>query len=552
LSIDSFPQRVLSAARPQIGSAMLAVGTALYLIAFTNRTFLERAYSYFDNTLALAAFTLGLTCLLAACTLAFSVKYVQKPVLIVLVLSAAAGSWFMDRFGTVIDADMIRNAAETTSSEAAHLVTVPFLLHMIVFGMIPVFLIVWVRVVHLPFPAKVKWNLIAILPLVLVALACGFSGARSIAAVTRLHKDLMFTLNPVMPLANVVSFVMQSGQDGTIVAQPLGTDAHVAASLASGKPRVLVIVVGETARAENFSLGGYGRDTNSELAKRNITYFTDTSSCGTATAVSVPCMFSNLTRRGYSHHAGLANENLLDVLGHAGIVTEWWDDNTGSKGVANRTAYKSFSDANDPRYCLNKECLDDGMVVGLDGWLSKVDHDSVLVLHQMGSHGPAYYQRYPKEFARFQPECKTGDIGSCNASEIVNAYDNTILYTDHVIASIIDTLKGHENEIAPSLIYMSDHGESLGEFGLYLHGAPYMVAPSQQTHVPFILWEGLEMSSIIDDDCLSRRAKEPASHDDLFHTALGMMAVTTSVYRPELDVLSACRRSSRAKSEAAS
>src|SRR3546814_152772 len=183
-------------------------------------------------------------------------------------------------------------------------------------------------------------------------------------------------------------------------------------------------------------------------------------------------MFSNLTRRGYSHHAGLANENLLDVLGHAGIATEWWDDNTGSKGVADRTAYKSFSDANDPRYCRDKECLDDGMVAELDGWLSKVDRDSVLVLHQMGSHGPAYYQRYPRAFAHFQPECKTGEIGSCNASEILNTYDNTILYTDHVIASIIDALKAHERTVAPSLIYMSDHGESLGEFGLYLHGSP--------------------------------------------------------------------------------
>src|SRR3546814_11757298 len=105
------------------------------MITVTYRTFLERAYSYFDNTLAMAAFTLGLTCLLAVCTIAFSVKYVQKPVLILLVLSAVAGSWFMDRFGTVLDVDMMRNAAEPTSSEAAHLVTIPFLLHMIVFGM---------------------------------------------------------------------------------------------------------------------------------------------------------------------------------------------------------------------------------------------------------------------------------------------------------------------------------------------------------------------------------------------------------------------------------
>src|SRR3546814_20701793 len=114
------------------------------------------------------------------------------------------------------------------------------------------------------------------------------------AAVTRLHRGLMLTFNPVVPLGNFVSFVMQSGQDREIVAQPLGTDAKVTAPLASGKPRVLVIVVGETARAENFSLGVYGRDTNPELAKRNITYFTDTTTLGPPPTVSVPRQFSKL------------------------------------------------------------------------------------------------------------------------------------------------------------------------------------------------------------------------------------------------------------------
>jgi lipid A ethanolaminephosphotransferase len=327
------------------------------------------------------------------------------------------------------------------------------------------------------------------------------------------------------------------------VAQPLGTDAHVAGPMASGKPRVLVIITGETARAENFSLGGYQRDTNPELAKRDITYFSDTSSCGTATAVSVPCMFSNLTRRGYSHRAGLANENLLDVLGHAGVQTEWWDSNTGSKGVADRTTYHSFSIANDPRYCKDNECLDDGMVDKLDDWLSKVKGDSVLVLHQLGSHGPTYYLRYPQAFARFTPECRTGELGTCSHEEIVNAYDNTILYTDHIIASVIDKLKAHQSNIAPAMIYMSDHGESLGEHGLYLHGAPYIVAPSQQTHVPFVLWQGTDMKASIDTGCLTSRADEAASHDNLFHTTLGLMAVKTSVYKPDLDVLGACRKS---------
>jgi lipid A ethanolaminephosphotransferase len=527
--------------RPQIGSITLATLVALYLIIFTNRAFLSRAFSYFDSQLSLAAFVFGLICLFAAFTIAISVKYLVKPLLILMVLSAASASWFMDGFGTIIDVDMIRNAATTTSSEAGHLITAAYILHMTVFGIVPSLMIAFARVKHRKFLAKVRWNLTAVVPLLLLALACGISSARSIAAVTRLHKDLIMTLNPFMPIGSAVKFALASEADRHITAAPLGTDARVASPTASGKPRVLIIVVGETARAENFSLNGYDRDTNSELKKRDITYFSKTSSCGTATAVSVPCMFSNLKRSGYSHRAGLAHENLLDVFGHAGIKTEWWENNTGDKNVADRTTMHSFSNANDPRFCTANECLDDAMIDQLDTWLSNVKGDSVLVLHQLGSHGPAYYQRYTPEFARFTPECRTGEIGTCERQAVVNTYDNTILYTDHILASVIDHLKARENSIDPAMIYMSDHGESLGENGLYLHGAPYIIAPSQQTHVPFVLWQGAEMKASIDAGCLTKRGGEDASHDNLFHTALGLMAVKTSVYTPDLDVLSACR-----------
>lgn len=529
-------------ARPSIGSITLAVVAALYLVAVANHTFFARAFYYFDNVPAFAAFALGIICLFAACTITVSAKYVMKPFLTVLIVSAATASWFMDRFGTVIDVDMIRNAAQTTPSESAHLVTPAFLAHMFIFGLLPCLIICWVKIDHRPFPSKVKWNLLAITPLLLVALACGVSAARSIAAVTRLHRDLMLTLNPFVPIGSAVKFALEHEGDRNIVLQGLGRDARKAPAIASGKPRVLIIIVGETARAENFSLGGYARDTNPELSKLDITYFSKASSCGTATAVSVPCMFSNLTRVGYSHRAGLANENLLDVLAHASIATEWWENNTGSKGVADRTLYRSFSDANDPRYCVDHECLDEGMVAALDGWLDNIRRDSVLVLHQMGSHGPAYFQRYPQSFAKYRPECRTGEIGKCKNKDIVNTYDNTILYTDHIIATVIAKLRSRQDMIIPSLIYMSDHGESLGEFGLYLHGAPYVVAPSQQTHVPFLLWQGTTMKSTVDSSCLALRATEPSSHDNLFHTVLGMMSVSTSIYRPELDVMSSCRK----------
>ncbi|MBP1858857.1 phosphoethanolamine transferase [Rhizobium herbae] len=542
MSLETLSTAAPRLTRPAIGSATLSVIVALYLIFVTNGTFWTKAVDYLGApSFGLILLGIGLFALFSAVCVAVSVKYLTKPVFIVLIMSAAAASRFMDHFGTVIDVDMIRNAAETTGSEAGHLLTEGFLIHMTLFGVLPSVLVALVRIQHRPFFQKFKWNMALVLSCLAVFASVGLANVRTFAATTRQHRDLMATLNPVAPIVSVVRYVMASEAEKDIVVQSLGADAHVIAPTASGKPRVTVIVAGETARAENFSLNGYARDTNPELGRQDIRYFTDTSSCGTATAVSLPCMFSVYTRSTYTHQKGLETENLLDVLTHAGIRAEWWDNNTGSKALANRIAYTSLSTINDPRFCKDHECLDDVHLDRLGAWLDAVKGDSVLVLHQLGSHGPAYFQRYPDAFRRFTPDCRTPELGNCSRDEIVNAYDNTILYTDHVLSTVIDMLKARENRMAGSMIYMSDHGESLGEHGLYLHGAPYFIAPSQQTHVPFVLWQGTEAKVGTNQTCLQAKTSEPQSHDNLFHTVLGMMNVATKVYDPALDVLASCR-----------
>lgn len=542
MAFETLPATAPRLARPAIGSATLSVVVALYLLFVTNGTFWAKAMTYLGlPSFGLILLCIGLAALFSALCIAVSVKYLTKPLFILLITSAATASWFMDRYGTIIDLDMIRNAAETTGSEAGHLMTAGFLAHMTVFALVPSVLIALVRIRHRPIAQKVLWNLAVILPCLAIFAAAALANVRTFAATTRQHRDLVATLNPVMPIASTVRYLKASGAEKNIVVQPLGTDAHVIAPAVSGKPRVTIIVAGETARADDFSLGGYSRLTNPELSHQDISYFSDTTSCGTATAVSLPCMFSVYTRGEYTHEKGLETENLIDVLTHAGIKAEWWDNNTGSKAIANRIAYTSFSDRNDPRFCIDHECRDDVLLDGLDAWLDGVKGDSVLVLHQIGSHGPSYFQRYPDAFRRFTPDCRTSELGNCSRDEIVNAYDNTVLYTDHVLSTIIDKLKSREDRMAGSMIYMSDHGESLGEHGLYLHGAPYFIAPSQQTHIPFVLWLGREAKARIEPSCVAAKTIEPQSHDNLFHTVLGMMNVATRVYDPALDVLSSCR-----------
>ena len=529
--------------RPQLGSIAVSILTALYLLALTNRSFWSKGWLYLEGRpTTFASIAVGIGCLYIALCVAVSLKYAMKPVFITLILAGAAGAWFMDRYGVIIDMEMIRNAAETNSAEAGHLITPGFLLHMLAFGVLPSALLGWVKVRHHTFFWKLRANLAVIVPALVIALVAGLSHARVYAATVRQHHDWFETLNPFVPLVTAARFAAGQSADRNIVAAPLGEDARVGdLPLGERKPRLMVVVAGETARADNFSLGGYGRETNPELKARDIRYFSDTSSCGTATAVSLPCMFSVYTRAGYSHRKGLETQNLLDVLAHAGIDVEWWDNNTGSKKIAARVKERSLIAGGDPRYCSGGECRDQVMLDALDARIGSIKQDTVLVLHQIGSHGPAYSERYPEAFRRFTPDCRSAEFSDCTREEIVNAYDNTIAYTDHILAGVIDRLKKEEGRLDVSMLYMSDHGESLGELGLYLHGAPYMIAPSTQTHVPFVLWLGQDATAAYSAACLDEETAKPQSHDNLFHTVLGMMRVETRVRDPALDLVSRCR-----------
>jgi lipid A ethanolaminephosphotransferase len=532
-------------ARPRIGSVTLCLLTALYILLVTNHTFWFRAYGYLaESPAAFIAFVIGIASLLIAVLTTFSAKYLTKPVLIFLVLVASVASWFNDQFGVIIDRDMIRNAAVTTNAEAGHLITPSFVAHILLTGLLPALFILWVRIGHRPFLQKLAYNLAVIAPCLALFLAAGLGFSQTYAAVGRQHPDMILTLNPFVPIVSAVRYVVGSEKERNIVAQPLGTDAHRLQTGNTGKPRVTIIVAGETARAQDFSLGGYGRKTNPELEKQNVVYFPNTSSCGTATATSIPCMFSVYPRTAYSHMKGLKTQNLLDVLTHAKVNVTWLDNDTGSYGVTDRIPYTFLPATADPQFCKDGECLDAILLDRLDDWLDHVKGDSVLVLHQLGSHGPAYYLRYPEEFRRFTPDCRETEFGKCKPEEIVNAYDNTILYTDHIVSSVIDRLKKRSDTLSGAMIYVSDHGESLGENGLYLHGAPYVVAPEQQTHIPFLVWLAGDLSEKAGFDmaCLAKRADAPYSHDNFFHSVLGLMDVATKVYDPSLDIFAACRR----------
>jgi lipid A ethanolaminephosphotransferase len=254
-------------------------------------------------------------------------------------------------------------------------------------------------------------------------------------------------------------------------------------------------------------------------------------------------MFSNMGRRNYDASTAKNQEGVLDVLKRAGLDVIWRDNQSGCKGTCDRVTMQNVSNLKDPELCADNECRDEILLKGLQKFIDSLDKDTVLVLHQMGSHGPEYFKRYPKAFEKFTPVCESNALNNCSRESIVNGYDNTLLYTDHVLASLIDILRNNQNKVDTAMIYLSDHGESLGEYNLFLHGTPYVLAPDQQKHVPMIAWfsESYRRSFAVDTQCLEKRRNAPLSQDNLFHSMLGLLQVHTSVYNPALDMFAGCR-----------
>ena len=310
---------------------------------------------------------------------------------------------------------------------------------------------------------------------------------------------------------------------------------------------VLVVVVGETARAANWGLSGYARQTTPQLAALDVVNVPVVQACGTHTEVSLPCMFAPIGRRDYDESRIRGQESLLHVAARAGVAVHWRDNQSGCKGVCEGLAGDTVTSSNAPGLCEQGRCLDEGLIHDLDARLASARGTQLWVMHMLGNHGPSYFKRYPPAFARFQPECREDDLHRCSTEQIVNAYDNALLYTDHVLASAIAKLRAHAAEVDSALIYVSDHGESLGERGLFLHGLPYAIAPEVQTQVPMVMWftAGFERAAGLTAGCLRpllrQEAAAPLAHDHLFHTVLGLLDVRTRIKEPRWDLSSGCR-----------
>lgn len=479
-----------------------------------------------------------------------------KPALTVVLLTAAVSAHFMGSYGIVIDPTMILNVLGTDVRETRDLLSLRLLESLLLLAALPLWWLWRQPVDYQRWPARAIRNLSGFVGALVVLAAMTLLCFQDLSGTMRNHKELRYLVNPLNGFYSVgrVAYAKQAKPAGPPL--PIGLDARPLAPLAGQRTPLLLLVVGETARADHFALNGYPRDTDPELRALDVLSFRNVTSCGTNTAASLPCMVSHLGRT--AHEARSHNyENLLDLLQHAGLAVLWIENQAGCKEVCDRVPHTRpeqpapGATPPDARLCPNGECLDEAMLHGLDARLAALPATQrargvVLVIHQMGSHGPAYSQRSPADRKRFTPECTSTVLQQCDHQRLVNAYDNSIAYTDHVLAQSVRWLRQQTASYDPAMLYLSDHGESLGENNLYLHGLPYAIAPREQKHVPMIAWLPPQRlhADRLDLGCLRGRLDTALSHDNLFHTVLGLARVRAGEYQPALDALAPCRAAS--------
>lgn len=533
--------------RSPVGFALLMA--TLFLAFFNGRFWQDTAAAYWHGQPAdaffLAALGLVLLLLYTAALLLVPGNTLMIVVAGLLFPLGSMAAFCADSFGLAINSEMIRNLGATDRREALALFSPRIVFYTVCFGVLPLFLVARSRIVPLSLRGHLRHRLLFCAAAALLAaplLALHASGFRDFA----LHRrDLHYLSVPGAAVQGVALYA-----HARVQAIP-GNSATVAGSMprriampSSGKPLLVFLVLGETARHMNFQLGGYGRPTNPGLTNTaGVHYFRHVTSCATTTAVSVPCMLSHLGRERFSLSAAARSPNVLTELAEAGVEVSLRTNNSGSKGISGTRRTLDFSDSRARPWCEAASCVDAILLQDLEADMPKGGPDRLVVFHQMGSHGPAYHERYPQSAEIFKPACGTSDMSRCSLDEIRNAYDNTIVYADQFLSGQISRLRKASRDFDTALIYLSDHGESLGEGGVHLHGAPYEVAPQEQLRIPLIVWmsDGYRARFGIDNACMRRQVTGAYSHDNLYHTLLGAMGVRTDFYQGAMDVLEACR-----------
>ena len=472
-----------------------------------------------------------------------SIPYFFKPFIICLTLASSLAFYASLKYNIMFDSTMVENIFETNTGEAFSYLNLNACIYFILTGIIPSLFIYFLNITPVS-----KWSKAILQRLIIICVALSgivFIAAsfyKNYASVGRNHTYLNKMINPAY-FFNSIKYLNKKYFTEKLDYLVIGKDAHLTPVI-NKKPTLMIFVLGETARAQNSTYNGYSRNTTPYTENLGLISFQDVASCGTATAVSVPCMFSNMNRENYKKNRANTQDDVLDLLTYAGVDVIWKDHDGGAKGVDKHIKSVIIPNQDDPELCKNRDCYDEILLKGLDEYIESNDKDKLIALHLIGSHGPTYWLRYPPEMEKFTPSCDRSDIDQCTDQELTNVYDNTLVYTDYFLSQSIELLKKYQQKYNVALMYISDHGESLGESGFYLHGSPYILAPIYQRRVPWLLWmpDQYAQAKNINRECLREEAQKGGfSHDNLFHTLLGFYGVETTAKDLKMDLIANCK-----------
>ena len=505
-----------------------AINAALYHLPLFSFARANLDLSTFSGALTLATIIVALLLETSVVLVGLAlISYrILKPFCVVITVGNAVALYFLATYHVVLDATMMGNVLNTDTAEASEFLHVSLLLYVVVLGVLPAWLVTRVRIVP---SSRPKLAVLGVGCLLVAAIWAYVSGA-AWPWIDQNSKRLGGMMLPWSYIINAARYEIPRVISPS--KQILLPPATFAAPAGTGKT-VVILVIGEAARSANFSLYGYGRPTNPLLSTAGVTALQKTTACATYTTAAVRCILSNVdTEAPFSRNY----EPLPSYLQRSGVDVIWRTHNFGEPPMK----VASFQKVGDLEpMCSGDHCAyDEVLLAGLEQRIETSRSQRVLViLHQVGSHGPAYNTRYPPEFERFKPVCASVELSKCTPQALLNAYDNTILYEDYFLSKTISLLKGLPNTTA-AMIYLSDHGESLGEYGLYLHGVPYSIAPDVQKDILFIVW--------MSDEFRRQKAIQPSqlesqpahSQRDIFHSVMGAFSMRSDAYQPEYDVFS--------------
>lgn len=437
-------------------------------------------------------------------------RFVGKPLLITFFIINSVAVYFTNTYGVIIDKSMIGNILNTNYDESSSFFSFKLILYVIFLGIIPSIYLIKIKIINVVWKKFLITSSLTLLFIVILV----FANASNWLWIDKHSKKLGGLAMPWSYSVNTALFYIDKHKKNQ--KEILLPDA----TIKDNEKSVVVLVIGESARSHNFSLYGYEKNTNPLLSKTKNVFHFNATSCATYTTAGVKGILEHTrTDDLYEILPNYLYRNNVDVVWR---TTNWGEPPVHIKDYQNRDILRAN--------CKGEGCnYDEILLTGLKEQIASSKKNKVLIiLHTSTSHGPTYSKKYPPRFEVFKPVCNSVELGNCSHQELINAYDNTIVYTDYILYNIIEDLK-QLKEYKSAMLFVSDHGESLGEKNLYMHGVPLSIAPKEQYEIPFIVW-------VSDNSAKQLKHNKILSQNHVFHSVLNFLGVQSPIYDEKMNI----------------